>query len=47
MGILQTRKFHIVDYAQYDFNVTPEMAAETKSGLPAKATRNLKPTSPN
>ena len=35
-GFFKPGKFHIGDYAQYDFNVTPEMAAETKKWIAGK-----------
>ena len=35
-GFFKPGKFHIGDYAQYDFNVTPEMAAETKKWIADK-----------
>ena len=35
-GFFKPGTFHIGDYAQYDFNVTPEMAAETKKWIAGK-----------
>ena len=35
-GFFKPGKFHIGDYAQYDFNVTPEMAEETKKWIADK-----------
>ena len=36
IGMPASGKFHIGDYAQYDFNVTPEMAEETKKWIADK-----------
>ncbi len=36
-GFFKTGQFHIGDYANYDFIVTPEMVAETKKWIADKA----------